>query len=258
MSDSDYTPPPRLTAFGDALAHLAERLRAGLAEPPASFAATHLAGPASTLDQHFDIIENAAVRITRRFNTANDDVLANADATEADAHRAVGLIEAEIDRLLEGRAAAAWIVAPPLTLDARRLLPAVYEHTLREILAWLDGVIPIFIDPRATLEARGLWNDAQPVIEVETCLTLTAAPELHELTARLQNLSEDDYLDVLDEWEALETPRTGLPSPATYRTPARRRPTTSYGFCDTLASLFWSFVRVVAWLILIAFIVSLY
>lgn len=199
--------PPRLVAFGEALARLAERLREALAQAPESAIAAY----PDTLRQHLDTLGNAIARLAQRLNATNDEVLAKPDASEADALRAAGLIEAEIDRLLEGRAAAAHIVASPLTREARRLLPAAYEHSLREILAWLDDIVPVFAAPRATLEARGLWNDDQPVLEVETCLTLTAALELQALVARINAVNEDDILDVLDELEAKDSRQYSAP-----------------------------------------------
>lgn len=171
--------PPRLVAFGDALARLAERLRTCLAAPQTT-------GPEYPLRQHIDILERAVTRITLHLVASDADVLANPAATEADAYRAVALFEAEIEQLLAGWTTAAQVVAPPFTMDARRLLPAAYTHTLREILAWIDNLVPVIATPRATLEARGLWKEGQSEQTFETCLTLTAAPALEELNARIE------------------------------------------------------------------------
>ncbi|HQS99512.1 MAG TPA: hypothetical protein PL023_04345 [Thiobacillus sp.] len=202
---TDFTLPPRLIAFGNALTRLAERLRAELTSSSARTKRTNPVDASVTLQQHLDTFENIAARITQRLNDTNGDVLANPNASEADAHRAVALLEAEIDRLIEGRAAAAHIVSPPLTHDARHLLPAAYTHTLREILTWLDELLAVLAAPRAVLEARGLWNDRHPVLEIETCLTLTASPELHLFLARIKTLSQDDMLEALDKLDSVHT-----------------------------------------------------
>jgi hypothetical protein len=237
---SDFILPTRLVAFSDALARLTGRLRAELAKPPVPASIGQFADSADALKQHLDTLENTVARIAQRLNDTNGDVLANVDASEADAHRAVALLEAEIDRLLEGRAAAALIVAPPLTSEARRLLPAAYEHTLREILAWLDEFLATLAAPRAVLETRGPWGDSGSAMEIETCLTLTAAPELNLLLTRIKTLSLDDELEACAKPGTVPTRHHPV-----FGSEARFRnsPSPAFQLLDTLFNTLWFVVQ---------------
>lgn len=261
MSDiAEITLPPRLVAFGAALAPLAERLRAEL-EQPLTAPISPTDGPGETLTQHLARYEHTVARILQRLADANTAVLAHPAATEADAHRVAALLEAEIDRLLDGRAAASRIVTPPLTQIARRLLPAAYTRTLREILAWLDDLVRFLASPKASLEAQGLWNDGAPSLDIEICLTLTSAPELNEIVTRVEALTEDDWLEALDGWEA-DQASSPVSSPYAYPSLARIHRADSPGcfnaIFDFVWEFAWTFVKIVAVIFVLAAIVSLF
>lgn len=72
----------------------------------------------------------------------------------------------------------------PHASRVRTLLIDAHRHTLNETAEWLSDLVSLLVDPETALRRRGLATSG--TIDITLALTLTASPQMTELSALLE------------------------------------------------------------------------
>ncbi|MDR2452698.1 MAG: hypothetical protein LBE85_13275 [Candidatus Accumulibacter sp.] len=176
--DDEPLLPRRVTLLGEAMRPLWRKIETRLDEHVVPVT------PAYGLDEvvscHLNELHTLGYRLTDRINDLMSDVVANEHSTDGDVYRAVGRFEVFVEELLAGYRDVRALDAHGRDAEARDLLAGVYRHTLVEIRDWLEDLIETLADPMAAVRRRGLPTTGY--VELPLILTLTAAPELADLS----------------------------------------------------------------------------
>ena len=165
--------PSSLVVLGEALRAIALKLHTDMASEPVridqkedmlAFASRHLATLSEGVQRlESEINEGMAVM-----------------ASPADAHRAAGRLEVQLEHLLAHYDEAKSVYPSSEDAEGRLLVLDVYRSLLIQTRRWLDEVVEALNDPIAALKARGLPTEGR--VELPLTLTIRAAPQLEQLT----------------------------------------------------------------------------
>ena len=197
--DATYQLDPELVAFRDGTRRILQKFNDGTLEPPRSAQSFSPSGESgrgifdavrSHMATYSDIL-NGLTREVEKLATG----LATGNADGARVFATVGQVETYLDMLrAECLKIRSWRVERRDAV-ARNALASAYEHTLGEVLDWLQNVDDTLTDPFDTLKKQGRSIPDTPetshrvragknsrsdseVIDIPLLLTLTEAPKL--------------------------------------------------------------------------------
>ena len=197
--DATYQLDPELLAFRDATRRILRKFNDGTREPPRLARSFRPGGESgrgifdavgSQIDTYSDILDG----LTREMEMLATG-LATGNADGARVFATMGKVEAYLDILrAECLKIRSWRVERRDAV-ARNALASAYEHTLGEVLDWLQNVDDTLTDPFDTLKKQGRSIPDTPetshrvragentrsdseAIDIPLVLTLTEAPEL--------------------------------------------------------------------------------
>lgn len=197
--DDTYQLDPELVAFRDASRLILQKFNDGTREPPRLAQSFRPSGESGrgifdAVRSHVATYSDILDGLTREVEKLATG-LATGNSDRARVFATMGKVEAYLDILrAECLKIRSWRVDPPDAV-ARNALASAYEHTLGEVLDWLQKVDDALTDPFDTLKKQGRAIPDTPetshrvmagrnsrsdseVIDIPLVLTLTEAPKL--------------------------------------------------------------------------------
>ena len=181
MSDQPLL-PHRVTLLGEAMRPLGRKILGQLDMPVAP--AASVSDINGIVSNHLEALQRIVHRLPAQLAGLMTDVVDNEGAGDAEVYRAASRLEASVDDLLDGYRGVRALHVFGTDAVARDLLAGVYRHTLKEVGNWIEELVETLADPLAALRKRGLATSGE--VELPVTLTLTAAPQLAELSRCLQ------------------------------------------------------------------------
>lgn len=193
----DSVLPGHLTSLGEALRPVALKLGADMARQP------------DRHDQEDDMLEFVTAHMemigedVKQIESEVNGALAVV-ASPADANRAVGRLEVQLERLVAHYDDVRRVNPNFEVADGWSLLRDVYRRVLTEIRVWLDELVEVLTEPTAALKERGISTEGRVVLSLP--LTITAPPELEQLTNWAEEMAAA-YKDAMDYEDAYQAKR---------------------------------------------------
>lgn len=189
MSDEPLL-PPRMTQFGEAMRQVWKKLESDMdrhiAEREVDF--DEMEDMVDTVRDHLKNLRKLPRHLEKGLDRLMFRVVNNEAADLQTVDREVSRFEGMLDNLVADYHEVKSLEALGDDEEGRDLLADVYRHNLVEIRNWLGELVAALADPVAAARKRGL--PATGRVELPLVLNLTAAPELEELVAWMQDNSK--------------------------------------------------------------------
>ena len=189
--------PRSLGVLGEALRRVAGALRKKTVARPIE---------SGSVSDIFDLSREHLGRIGDEIELLADEIdnglstiASNPDTPDAEIHRAVGRLELQLERIVNGYDEVWRLRAGSEDHECWLLLVETYRKTLAQIQDWLDELADFLGDPATALRKRGvsLESDAN----VTFSLSIEAPPEVGLLTDRLEQRAKETI--ATSEYEAM-------------------------------------------------------
>lgn len=186
MSDEALL-PPRLTLMGVAMRQVWKKLESDLDRhiPVREADFDEMEDMADTVRDHLKRLRKLPRRLEKGLDRLMSRIVTNEAADLQTVDQEVSRFEGMLDDLVADYHEVKSLEALGDDDDGRDLLADVYRHSLIEIRNWLGELVETLADPLAAARKRGL--PATGRVELPLVLHLTAAPELQELVAWMQD-----------------------------------------------------------------------
>lgn len=183
MANSETILPRHLTQLGEVLAPVLARF----ATAPAHTAYAPAIHDFDALMALLDRMQVYTTRVSEEVGRLAAEVVGNSHADAQTVYRTAGRFEAVLDdwRRLDADAGAVWL--PGDDDEIRPLLQGALRHIHGDIRHWLADLVALLAEPQAALRKRGLPSTGK--VTVDLVLTLSAPPQLAELSEKLEVLS---------------------------------------------------------------------